>query len=144
MILQLIKYENNILHKKCKKIKKNSLDKRLLKNLFDTILKYRGVGLAAPQIGIYLRLFIINSFDSRQQICLNPNIFKQYGVYKEFCEGCLSIPKLFYKIKRKEIICIEYFDDKWKVHNLQIKGFLARVVLHENDHINGKLFLDYL
>ncbi|MGX7593384.1 peptide deformylase [Candidatus Karelsulcia muelleri] len=143
MILQLIKYENNLLHKKCKKIKQNILDKRLLKNMFDTLLNYRAIGLAAPQIGISLRLFIINSFDSRKQIFCNPKIFKTYGVYKEFCEGCLSIPKLFYQMKRKEIILIEYFDEKWKVHNLQIKGFLARVVLHENDHLNGKLFLDY-
>ncbi|MGX7590137.1 peptide deformylase [Candidatus Karelsulcia muelleri] len=147
MILQIIKYGDKILHKKCQKIKQNILFEGLFENMwntlleymFNTLLKYGGVGLAAPQIGISLRLFLINSFDSRKTICLNPKIFKQFGVSKEYCEGCLSLPKMFYRIKRKEIIFIEYFDSKWIRHNLQIKGFLARVILHEHDHINGKL-----
>ncbi|MGX7593532.1 peptide deformylase [Candidatus Karelsulcia muelleri] len=147
MILQIIKYGENILHKKCQKIKKNILFEGLFENMFNTLLEYmfntllkhEGVGLAAPQIGISLRLFIINSFDSRKNIFLNPKILTQFGVSKEYCEGCLSLPKSFYRIKRKEIILIEYFDSKWRRHNLYIKGFLARVILHEHDHINGKL-----
>lgn len=149
MILQIIKYGDKILHKKCKKIKKNILFEglfenmfnTLLENMFNTLLKYRGVGLAAPQIGISLRLFIINYFDSRKNIFLNTKILKQFGVSKEYCEGCLSLPKSFYRIKRKEILLIEYFDEKWIRHNLLIKGFLARVILHEYDHINGKLII---
>ncbi|MGX7586020.1 peptide deformylase [Candidatus Karelsulcia muelleri] len=149
MILQIIKYGDKILHKKCKKIKQNiffeglfeNMFNTLLENMFNTLLKYGGVGLAAPQIGISLRLFIINSFDSRKNIFLNTKILKQFGVYKEYCEGCLSLPKSFYRIKRKEIILIEYFDEKWRRHNIHIKGFLARVILHESDHINGKLII---
>ncbi len=150
MILQIIKYGDKILHKKCQKIKKNILFEGLFENMFNTLLeymfktllKYGGVGLAALQIGIYLRLFIINSFDSRKNIFLNTKILKQFGVYKEYCEGCLSLPKIFYRIKRKEIILIEYFDEKWIRHNLLVKGFLARVIFHEYDHLNGHLIMD--
>ncbi|MGX7592817.1 peptide deformylase [Candidatus Karelsulcia muelleri] len=141
MILQIIKYGDKILHKKCQKIKKNILFEGLFENMFNTLLKYGGVGLAAPQIGISLRLFLINSFDSRKNIFLNPKILNQFGVYKEYCEGCLSLPKIFYRIKRKEIILIEYFDEKWIRHNLLAKGFLARVIFHEYDHLNGQLII---
>ncbi|MGX7590425.1 peptide deformylase [Candidatus Karelsulcia muelleri] len=150
MIITLIKYGDPILQNKCKKIKptNNFKDKNNLKDIiikmFDLLLQHKGVGLAAPQIGLSLRFFLVNCFDSRQIIFLNPIIVITLCFDKEYPEGCLSIPKVFETIKRKENIFIEYVDINWYKHKVHLKGFLARVILHEYDHLNGILFLDYL
>ncbi|WDI79520.1 peptide deformylase [Candidatus Karelsulcia muelleri] len=150
MIITLIKYGDPILHNKCKKINKqnNLKDKNNLKDIiikmFYLLLKHKGVGLAATQIGLTIRLFLVNCFDSRKIIILNPSIVITHCFDKEYTEGCLSIPKVFEQIKRKENIFIEYVDINWYKHKVRSKGFLARVILHEFDHLNGILFLDYL
>ncbi|MGX7591278.1 peptide deformylase [Candidatus Karelsulcia muelleri] len=144
MIITLIKYGDPILHKKCKNIKKKKNFKDIIIKMFYLLLKHKGVGLAAPQIGLTIRLFIVNCFDSRKIIILNPILVINHCFDKEYTEGCLSIPKVFEKIKRKENILMEYVDINWYKHKVRIKGFLARVILHEYDHLNGILFLDYL
>lgn len=153
MIITLIKSgdpRDPILHNKCKKInkQKNYQERNNLKDIiikmFDLLLKQKGVGLAANQIGLPIRFFLVNCFDSRKIIILNPSIVITPCFEKEDTEGCLSITKVFEKIKRKENICMEYVDINWYKHKVRSKGFLARVILHEFDHLNGILFLDYL
>ncbi|MGX7592958.1 peptide deformylase [Candidatus Karelsulcia muelleri] len=153
MIITLIKSGDPrypILHKKCKKINKpkhlkyKNNFKDIIIKMFDLLLKQKGVGLAASQIGLTIRLFLVNCFDSRKIIILNPSIVITQYLEKEYTEGCLSIPQVFEPIIRNENILMEYVDSNWYKHKVRSKGFLARVLLHEKDHIDGILFLDYL
>ncbi|MGX7592686.1 peptide deformylase [Candidatus Karelsulcia muelleri] len=146
MIITLIKYGDPLLHHKCKKINQSHLMnlKAIIRNMFYILLQHQGVGLAAPQIGLTIRLFIVHCFDSRQIIILNPIIGINNCFDKEYTEGCLSIPQVWAKIKRKENIVLEYVDINWSKHKVRIKGFLARVILHEDDHLKGILVVDYL
>jgi peptide deformylase len=155
MILPIVLYGNPILRKKCFTIDFSSCENRkkinqLIKNMFETIHKVKGIGLAAPQIGENIRLFIVETpylngehIQNYKEVFINAKILKTHGKEYKFNEGCLSIPGIMGHIKRKSNVIIEYYDRNWKKQKKTLTGICARVILHEYDHIEGKLFIDY-
>ena len=118
----------------------------LLKDMWETMYAVKGVGLAAPQIGLNIRLAIIDvkPEDKPQQLVLiNPEILSKDGTLDEE-EGCLSIPGLYSKVKRAEKVRIRALDAKGKPYEMTGHGLLARAFQHEIDHLDGKLFIDHL
>ncbi len=132
----------------------------LLSNMFETMYNAFGVGLAAPQIGLAIRLFLVdttpfseddelseeeqNSLKDFKKVFINAKILKEEGDEWTFNEGCLSIPDVREDVFRQPKITIEYFDENFKKHTEEFEGLVARVIQHEYDHIEGVLFTDKL
>ena len=158
MILPIVGYGDPILKKKAQIVEKNYPDlKSLISDMFETMYHASGVGLAAPQIGKSIRLFIIDTsaFDNKdfeetsgfktatlKKVFINPEIINESGEAKPFEEGCLSIPNVREIINRKSEIKLSYFDENFVHHQESFNGIIARVIQHEHDHIEGVLFTD--
>lgn len=159
-------YGDPVLRKVGVEIEKNheGLD-QLIKDMFETMYKAKGVGLAAPQVGRAIRLFIVDTspfaeldeddedddeftpaerkeLESFKKVFINATILSEEGNEWKFNEGCLSIPKIREDVSRKPDIEIEYYDEQFVKHKEKYKGLIARVIQHEFDHIEGKLFTD--
>ena len=162
MILPIVAYGAGILRKVCKDIDKDypQLDK-LIEDMWETMYYSSGVGLAAPQINKDIRLFVIDSQqifenldeDERdkypdgpgvKQVFINAHIVKLNGNEWPYNEGCLSIPKIREDVYRNEEVTIKFVDENFEPQEKTYNGITARVILHEYDHIEGKLFIDYL
>ena len=161
MILPIVAYGDPVLKKECKEIEKNhpELDE-LLSNMWETMYNASGVGLAAPQIGKPIRLFLVDtsafadddSLNEKEQeeladfkkVFINAVIEEESGKDWTFNEGCLSIPDIREDITRKDTITISYFDENFKEKKETYDGLRARVIQHEYDHIEGILFTDKL
>ena len=161
MILPILAYGSSVLKKIAKDITPKYPNlKKLISNMWETMYAAKGVGLAAPQIGLSIRLFVIdatpflddenmddfelNSIKNFKKVFINPKITKENGSLWEFNEGCLSIPEIREDVSRRSKIIIEYFDENFQFHILELSGLAARVVQHEYDHIEGILFTDHL
>ncbi|PSR03575.1 MAG: peptide deformylase [Bacteroidetes bacterium SW_11_45_7] len=129
----------------------------LIDNMLETMYNAPGVGLAAPQLNLALRLFVIDStqfYDEEdeeeteekglKEVFINPEIIEKYGEDTFYEEGCLSIPGIREQIVRPSQIHIQYYDRDFNFHDEQFEGLDARVIQHEYDHINGVLFTDHL
>lgn len=118
--------------------------------MFETMYHAHGVGLAAPQVGLPIRLFIVdtgadeNDKSKFKKVFINAEIIEETGKPWAFNEGCLSIPDVREDVMRKPNIRIKYFDENWVQHEEEVTGMPARVIQHEYDHIEGKLFTDTL
>jgi peptide deformylase len=155
MILPIVAYGDPVLKKRAQDIDQDypQLDK-LIEDMFETMYNAHGVGLAAPQIGKSIRLFVVDaspfaegedgdqSCANFKRIFINPIIFEEEGDEWGFEEGCLSIPNIREEVFRKPIVRIEYYDEKWDLYEEELDGFAARVVQHEYDHIEGTLFVE--
>ncbi len=117
----------------------------LIDDMFDTMYDAQGVGLAAPQIGINIRLSVVDiSKDKSQQLVLvNPEILSQEGEAL-YNEGCLSVPGAYDKVKRAEKVRLKAYDRDGQMYEMDAEGLLAECFQHEIDHLNGKLFIDLL
>jgi len=154
MILPIVAYGDPILRKAGKDIDKNYPGlEQLIDDMYATMEKAKGVGLAAPQVNKSIRLFIIDStkmYDEDEknegirEVFINPVITEESGKEWPYEEGCLSIPSIREDVYREEKIVIEYYDRNFKFKTKTFKGLTARVVQHEYDHIEGKLFIDHL
>jgi peptide deformylase len=135
-----------ILRQKAKKIPgiDNSI-RKLIDDMIDTLYDANGAGLAAPQVGIPLRLVVIHlpDDDSEALILINPEIIKKSGE-REVSEGCLSIPGYTGKIKRAVTVTAKGRDENWKEVRIKADDLLAQALEHEIDHLNGVLYIDYL
>ncbi|MGE5944930.1 MAG: peptide deformylase [Flavobacteriales bacterium] len=160
MILPIVAYGDPVLKKKAEDISKDypNLD-ALLANMFETMYNAYGVGLAAPQIGLPIRLFLVDTapFSDEdlseeeqmklkvfKRVFINAKILNEEGKEWVFNEGCLSIPDVREDVIRKPIITVEYFDENFQKHTEVFDGLIARVIQHEYDHIEGVLFTDKL
>ncbi len=154
MILPIFVYGQPVLRKKAEEINPDypALDK-LLTDMWETMDKCDGVGLAAPQIGVSVRLFVIDagSFsedypetDGFRKAFINPEIEETFGEEKLFNEGCLSLPSLREDVKRNDSIKIKYCDENFQIKTEEYSGILARIIQHEYDHLEGKMFIDRL
>ncbi len=157
MIYPIVAYGDPVLRAKCKEIEEDypDLDK-LIANMFETMYSAKGVGLAAPQIGKDIRLFIVDASPFAEgedpspecadfkRVFINPIVFDEEGEVWGFEEGCLSIPNIREEVKRKPRLKIEYYDENWELYEEELDGFAARVVQHEYDHIEGILFTDLI
>ncbi|GAA4341245.1 peptide deformylase [Mucilaginibacter gynuensis] len=151
----IIAYGDPVLRKKASQIEPDEYPhiKQLVADMFETMYSARGVGLAAPQIGLSMRLFVIDAsvFDDEEpqlkdfkKAFINAQIIEETGEEWAFNEGCLSIPEIREDVYRKPTVKISYYDEDWKHHEDTISGMAARVIQHEYDHIEGKLFTDKL
>lgn len=161
MILPIVAYGDPVLKKKAKDIDRDypKLDE-LIDNMWDTMYNAYGVGLAAPQIGLPIRLFMIDpapfaededltaeeqeQLKNMRKVFINPQIIEEEGEEWAFGEGCLSIPEVREDVFRKPQIKIQYVDENWEKHVDTFNGLAARVIQHEYDHIEGILFTDKL
>ena len=154
MILPIIAFGTPVLKNKTKNIDKDYEGlSELIKNMFDTMYEASGVGLAAPQIGKSIRLFIVDAspfeeddpkLKDFQQVFVNPEIIEEVGEEWSFNEGCLSIPHIREDVKRKPKIRIRYKDEHFNTFEEEFEGIAARIIQHEYDHLEGVLFTDYL
>jgi len=152
MILPIVAYGSQVLKEKAKEITPDFPNlKTLISDMFETMYAARGVGLAAPQIGHSIRLFIVDvspfaedepNLEGIKKVFINPEIIDEEGKEWKFNEGCLSIPTIREDVLRKPNIKIRYLDEQFKEQEEQISGLLARVIQHEYDHIEGILFTD--
>ncbi|MDP2934840.1 MAG: peptide deformylase [bacterium] len=152
MILPIEKGENNeFLRKKSLLIESVDLPAGrqgekildLAKDMIQTMIRNNGVGLAACQIGMNVRMFVINEDLTKKQIFINPEIFKM-SKKTEICdEGCLSFPNLFKKIPRAKSLKIKAIDENGKEFKLKAKGLFARAIQHEMEHLDGILLVDH-
>lgn len=134
---------DSILRKKAKHVRE--LDKRtitLVKDMYDTMKNEEGIGLAAPQVGILKRIFVVGLNDHKYEF-INPEIIEMSGEYLDV-EGCLSIPGESGVVKRGDYIKVKATDIDGKDFVIEARNMLARVIQHENDHLNGVLFTDKL
>ncbi len=118
------------------------VERMLIASMFETMEACKGVGLAAPQVGINEQIFVV---DTGKEIfaAVNPRILKSAGS-ESMEEGCLSIPRVLVDIKRAKTVWVEYTDEQNRHVRAQLKGLTAKVFQHEYDHLHGKLILDYL
>ncbi|GAB5419034.1 MAG: peptide deformylase [Crocinitomicaceae bacterium] len=160
MILPIVAYGDPILKREAEEIDKDYPNlEELIENMFETMYQASGVGLAAPQVGLGIRLFIVDGtsftedadedpkaqgMESFKKVFINPIIEEEQGEQWGFAEGCLSIPTIREEVFRKEVVSISYYDENWKLHEETFEGYKARIVQHEYDHIDGILFTDHL
>ena len=142
-IRQIREYGDEILRKKSREV--DVVDdkiRELLDDMLETMHKYNGVGLAAPQVGILKRVVVIDLYDDNGPLKLvNPKIVKQKGK-QEVEEGCLSFPNQYAKMIRPEEILAEALNEKGEKIKIKAKGLLAQAICHEVDHLEGVLFID--
>lgn len=162
MILPIVAYGDPVLKKEAQEIDKDfpGLDK-LIADMFETMYAASGVGLAAPQIGNSIRLFVVDGspfaedeedeedpraegMENFKKVFINPIIEEETGEEWGFNEGCLSIPKIREEVFRQEKITISYYDENWELREETYEGYSARIIQHEYDHIEGILFTDHL
>ena len=161
MILPIVAYGNPVLKRVADKITSDYPDlSELIENMWETMYAAHGVGLAAPQIGLSIRLFVIDAslfvdeeemdqeeidtLNDLKKVFINPIIEEEQGELWSFNEGCLSIPDVREDVSRKEEIVVSYVDENFTPQQLKLNGLAARVVQHEYDHIQGVLFTDHL
>ena len=154
MILPVYVVGSPVLRKVAEDIDANYPDvKELITNMFDTMYFSDGVGLAAPQVGKSIRLFVIDAspmaedypeLENFKRVFINANIIERFGEPWSFNEGCLSIPNLRENVIREESIRIQYLDENFQPHEEVFGGVAARVIQHEYDHLEGVLFIDKL
>jgi peptide deformylase len=162
MVLPIVAYGNPVLRKVGVDITPEYPGlQKLIADMWETLYNSKGVGLAAPQVNKNIRLFVVDSVqiienldaDEQEQfpgdegykgVFINARIAETEGEDWPYNEGCLSIPKIREDIFRKETVTIRFFDENFNEHTKTFNGVTARVILHEYDHIEGKLFIDYL
>ena len=161
MILPIVAYGDPVLRKETEEITKDypNLD-AVLENMFETMYEARGIGLAAPQVNLPIRLFIVDAspfgddedlseeeqkyVSTFKRVFMNARILEESGDEWAFNEGCLSIPDVREDVFRKPDIVMEYQDENFKKHKETFSGMVARIIQHEYDHIEGILFTDKL
>ncbi len=153
MLIKIEKYGSNVLRKHSTLVKGDEDIQGLSTNLFDTLAKEGGIGLAAPQIGLLKRAFIMDSnpaaneedsFERFKYLIINPTILFVSKNDNWFKEGCLSIPDIFEDIARPDKIVVKYYNEIFEPIEREISGIEARIFQHEYDHLEGTLFVDRL
>ena len=161
MILPIRAYGDPVLKKVAKDIEPGHPGlQQLIADMFETMYAANGVGLAAPQVGQSIRLFIVDAspfaededgkptedahLKDFKRVFINPYIVEEEGDEWAFEEGCLSIPNIREDVTRPPRIVLQYQDEKFKEHEEEFDGFAARVIQHEHDHLDGILFTDHL
>ena len=161
MILPIVAYGYPVLKEKAIPIAEDFPElETLVENMWETMYAASGVGLAAPQIGKSIRLFVVDAspfsedeeLDADEvaeladfkQVFINPTIIEETGDLWCFKEGCLSIPEIREEVLRKEHVKINFFDENLTEHTMEYSGLAARIIQHEYDHIEGVLFTDKL
>lgn len=154
MILPIYLYGQPALRKATEDITKDYPNlKELIDNMFQTMYHAEGIGLAAPQVGLSIRLFVVDGTPLKEdmpdmiegkKVFINPEITEESEEDVSYEEGCLSVPGIHEKVSRPAEITIHYFDENWEEHTDTFSGFFARMVQHEYDHLEGHVFTDHI
>lgn len=152
MVYPIVMYGDPVLRKKAEDIVNGTDISQLTQDMFETMDAAHGIGLAAPQIGKSVRLFVVDGtsledepeMQDFRKVFVNAEILQEDGEEVEIEEGCLSIPNIREKVERPENVHVRYYDENWNEHEEEFTGMKARIIQHEYDHIEGVLFLDYL
>ncbi|MBI2729180.1 MAG: peptide deformylase [Sphingobacteriales bacterium] len=162
MTLPIVAYGHPVLRTVCKDITPDYPNlQKFIEDMWETMYDSNGVGLAAPQVNKDIRLFVIDStqifenmedeeredyedYPGTKQVFINAHIVELDGEEWAYNEGCLSIPKIREDIFRQETVTLNYVDENFQPHTKTFSGITARVILHEYDHIEGRLFIDYM
>lgn len=120
--------------------------KTLIDDMFETMYAVNGCGLAAPQVGLNIRMTVVDCSRNKSQplVLINPEIIHTGGEIREFTEGCLSVPGVYYDVKRPSQVTLRAQDQYGKVYEMEAEDLLADCFQHEIDHLDGKIFIDYL
>jgi peptide deformylase len=141
--MEIITLGNELLRQKAERI--GDINAELLKTsgeLIDLLHKGKGVGLAGPQVGIMKRIFVVHVDKDVPRVFINPSIIETSEELVKIEEGCLSIPGLYADVIRPKTVRVQAWNEKGRPFNLAADGLLARVILHEYDHLEGTLFID--
>jgi len=151
MIYPIVVYGDPVLRKRADDIEKGSDVKQLVLDMFETMRSASGIGLAAPQIGMSIRLFVVDGspleepeLSGFRKVFINAKIVERDGKPIVMEEGCLSIPGVRDDVQRPDSITVNYYDEHWKEYTETYEGMKARIIQHEYDHIEGVLFTDHL
>lgn len=152
MIYPIIMYGDPVLRQRASNLDHGTDVHQLIEDMYETMHNASGIGLAAPQIGKSIRLFVVDgtiiddepAMADFKKVFINPVMVEETGEPWEYEEGCLSIPNIREKVTRKERLTIKYYDADWVAHEEHYDGMKARIIQHEYDHIEGKMFVDYL
>lgn len=154
MILPIYVYGQPVLRKEAEDINPDYPNlKELIENMFETMDNAEGVGLAAPQVGLPIRVVVVNldvlsedlpEYKGFRKAYINPHILEVGGEMVSMDEGCLSLPGIHESVKRGDKIRVKYLDENLEEHDEVVEGYLARVLQHEFDHLDGKMFIDHL
>ena len=152
MIYPVTAYGHPVLRKRGIEIERDYPDlNKVIENMYETMYQSNGVGLAAPQVNLSIRLFVIDANPYKEEQAqaenfkkafINPEIIDESGEEWEFQESCLSIPTVAEYVSRKSELTIKYYDENFELHEEKYNGMIARVMQHETDHLNGVLFVD--
>ncbi len=151
MIYPIVLYGDPVLKKRGEDVDPALIDvKQLSEDMFETMYQANGIGLAAPQIGMSLRMFVVDSSpvdeeegnEPFKRVFVNPEVLNSQGAVWKYEEGCLSIPGVRADVQRPPVITIQYQDEQGEEHTETLDGMAARIVLHEYDHVEGILFTD--
>ncbi len=151
MIYPIVAYGDPVLKKVAEPIEKGTDLTKLVADMYETMYNAHGVGLAAPQIGMSVRLFVADgsSMDDEddvlkdfKKVFVNPTILHENGEEWAFEEGCLSIPGIRADVNRPPNLRVHYFDENWKEYTEEYDGIAARIIQHEYDHLQGVLFVE--
>jgi len=153
-ILPIVIYNDPVLREKAKPIESNTPElQKLIGNMFDTMYEAEGVGLAAPQVGQSIRLFVVDADAMVEEtdqkaygplVFINPEVVQRGIEITEIEEGCLSLPDLRERVSRPAKITVSFLDRNFEPQQLELDGWMSRVFQHELDHLDGILFFDYL
>lgn len=152
MIRPIVVYGSPVLRQKAAAVAQDDPDlPQLIQDLWDTMYNADGVGLAAPQIGVSKRIFVVDAHELQppeeapfKGVFINPQILSADPACVPHEEGCLSIPGIREKIYRPIGVEVEYYDENFVLHRKHFTGIVARIIQHEYDHLIGQLFIDYL
>lgn len=152
MVLPIVGYGSPVLRQQAEEIDKNYPQlNTLIDDMFETMHQADGIGLAAPQVGRSIALFVVDlsplaedepSLQDYRKVYINPRIVEELGEPQPYSEGCLSVPDIHEDVDRPPIVIIEYYNQNWELVEEQLDGIRARVVQHEYDHLEGIIFTD--
>lgn len=141
--MKIYKLGEEVLRKKCEPVKEVTDELRaIFDEMFETMIAADGVGLAAPQVGISQRFFVLISDDDVRRVFVNPQIIATSAELEDYEEGCLSLPGFNEKIRRPASVTVQAQNEFGKPFTLKADGLLARIIQHENDHLDGIIYID--
>ncbi|MBR4179737.1 MAG: peptide deformylase [Treponema sp.] len=143
MILDIVKLGEESLRQKSVPVAEvNDEIRQLAEDMFETMIEAEGVGLAAPQVGRNIRMFVLIADDDVRRVFINPQIIQTSSETGEYDEGCLSIPQVYETIVRPVRVTVQALNEKGRPFTLEADGLLARIIQHEYDHLDGILYID--
>ena len=144
-LMEVLTLGNGLLKQKSEKVEKiDEETAEIIRKMFEAMKRDKGVGLAAPQVGIMKRIFVTLVEGDAERVFINPSILETSVKTTKYEEGCLSVPGIYANVVRAQSVKVQAWNEKGRPFTMETDGLLARVILHECDHLEGVVFLDHL